>query len=63
MESPNSKPGPERSPKTPAQHVAEARSLLQRLREQLDQHPELESALEELEMALAKLTVKTGAML
>jgi ribulose 1,5-bisphosphate carboxylase large subunit-like protein len=45
------------------QHVAEAHSLLKSLREKLDQHPELEEAIEKLEMALSVLTIKSGAML
>jgi hypothetical protein len=52
---------PEESPA--AQHIAEARGLLQRLRQKLGKHPELEQAIEELEMALNKLTIKTGGML
>jgi ribulose 1,5-bisphosphate carboxylase large subunit-like protein len=45
------------------QHVAEAHSLLTTLREKLDKHPELEDAIEKLEMALSTLTVRTGALL
>jgi hypothetical protein len=64
MVSTNSESGPEQPQATAAaQHVTQAHSLLQRLQERLDRHPELEQAIEELEMALAKLTVKTGAML
>jgi hypothetical protein len=55
---------PKKEPEAPAvQHVAEAHRLLQRLREKLDKHPELERAIEEIEMALSKLTVSTGGML
>jgi hypothetical protein len=48
-----------------AEHVAGAHHLLQNLREKLamDQHPELEEAIQRLEMALSILTVKTGGML
>jgi predicted translin family RNA/ssDNA-binding protein len=46
-----------------AQHVAEAHSLLKSLRGKLDRHPELEEAIEKLEMALSVLTIKSGAML
>jgi hypothetical protein len=46
-----------------AQRIAEAHSLLKSLREKLDKHPELEEAIEKLEMALSVLTIKTGAML
>ena len=56
-----SQPSPE--PKPAAQHVVEAHGLLQRLREKLGRHPELEQAIEELERALSKLTIKTGGML
>jgi hypothetical protein len=56
-------PQPSPEPPTVEQHVAEAHGLLQRLREKLGEHPELERALEELEMALNKLTIKTGGML
>lgn len=52
---------PEESPA--AQHIVEAHGLLERLRQKLGKHPELEQALEELEMALNKLTIKTGGML
>jgi hypothetical protein len=46
-----------------AQHVAEARNLLQTLRSELDQHPGLEEAISRLEMALSILTSKSGGML
>jgi hypothetical protein len=45
------------------QHVAEAHSILKRLRDKLDKHPELEEAIEELELALNTLTLRTGGML
>jgi predicted translin family RNA/ssDNA-binding protein len=45
------------------EHLEEARTLLHRLREKLDEHPELEEAITRLEMALNALTVKTGGML
>lgn len=45
------------------QHVREAHSLLQALREKIDQHPELEEAIAKLEEALRVLGVKTGGML
>lgn len=57
-------PAPGNKPDHPAaEHVSEAHRLLQTLRERLDRHPELEQAIEQLEMALARLTVKTGGML
>ena len=46
-----------------AEHVGEARRLLQDMREKGAGHPELEQAIEELEMALSILAVKTGGML
>ena len=47
----------------PEYHVTEAHRLLTGLREKLDKHPELERAIEELELALNKLTLNTGGML
>lgn len=50
--------------KTPAAvHIAEARDLLTDLRGQLGQHPELEEAIEKLELALSALTIQTGGLL
>jgi hypothetical protein len=46
-----------------ADHVAEAHRRLSLLRKQLDAHPDLEIAIERLEMALSILTTKTGGML
>jgi hypothetical protein len=46
-----------------ADHVAEAHRRLSILRKQLDVHPDLEAAIERLEMALSILTTKTGGML
>lgn len=46
-----------------AQHVEEARNLLQTLRAELDQHPGLEEAINRLEMALSILTSKSGGLL
>lgn len=48
---------------SPEQHVREAHSLLQTLREKIDEHPELEEAIAKLEAALRVLGVKTGGML
>ncbi len=45
------------------EHVAEAHRRLGQLRQQLDAHPDLEIAIERLEMALSILTTKTGGML
>jgi hypothetical protein len=46
-----------------AEHVAEAHRILNGLRQQLDQHPDLEKAILNLEMALNLLTTSTGGML
>lgn len=46
-----------------AQHVAEAHRLLRALQLPLDKHPELEKAIDNLEMALSILTTKTAGML
>jgi hypothetical protein len=56
-------PKPERSPDEAVQHVADAHHLLKTLRERLGTHPELDEAIERLEMALNTLTIKTGGML
>ncbi len=45
------------------QHLSEAHQMLKSLREKLDQHPELDDAIERLEMALSILAVETGGML
>ena len=44
-------------------HITEAHGILQRLRGKLDQHPELEEAIEELELALNELSLRTGGLL
>ena len=46
-----------------ARHVAEAHRLLRALQLPLDKHPDLEQAIDNLEMALSILTTKTGGML
>ena len=45
------------------QHIAEAHRLLRALQLPLDKHPELEKAIDNLEMALSILTTKTAGML
>jgi hypothetical protein len=45
------------------QHITEATTLLRTLRQDLDKHPEIEEAIQKLELALAILTVKTGGLL
>ncbi len=61
----SSEPNSPDQPSTPqaADHVAEAHRRLSILRQQLDVHPDLEAAIERLEMALSILTTKTGGML
>jgi hypothetical protein len=49
--------------KNAAEQVAEAHRLLKTLREQLDQHPELDEAITKLELALSALTLQTGGLL
>jgi len=46
-----------------AQHIAEAHRILRALQLPLEKHPELEKAIDNLEMALSILTTKTGGML
>lgn len=45
------------------EHIAEAHRRLSVLRQELEKHPDLEIAIERLEMALSILTTKTGGML
>ena len=61
----SSEPNSPENPASPnaADHVAEAHRRLGLLRQQLDVHPDLEIAIERLEMALSILTTKTGGML
>ena len=61
---PAGKQNPEPSHEQAAEHVAGAHHLLQDLREKLAvEHPQLDEAINRLEMALSILTVKTGGML
>ncbi len=46
-----------------AEYVADAHRRLTVLRQELDKHPDLEAAIERLELALSILTTKTGGML
>jgi hypothetical protein len=46
-----------------AEYVAEAHRRLTLLQKELDKHPDLEAAIERLELALSILTTKTGGML
>ncbi len=61
----SSEPNVPENPSSPnaADHVAEAHRRLSILRKQLDVHPDLEAAIERLELALSILTTKTGGML
>jgi hypothetical protein len=60
---PNSEVKPNSSPNDAGARVAEAHGILTRLKEQLHAHPELDEAIEKLEVALSILTTKTGGML
>ncbi len=53
----------DRSQGDAAQQVAHAHRLLKGLRGKLEGHPELDEAIETLEMALSKLALNTGGML
>jgi hypothetical protein len=46
-----------------AEHIAEAHRRLTALRQDANKHPDLDAAIERLEMALSILTTKTGGML
>jgi len=46
-----------------AKHVAEAHRILSGMRLNLQKHPDLEEAIDKLEMALSILTTNTGGML
>jgi len=65
MNSRPTNPVPDKAHEQAAEHVAGAHHLLKTLRDKLamDKHPELEEAIQRLEMALSVLTVKTGGML
>ncbi len=53
----------ERSASKAAANVADAHKLLKTLQQQLGKHPELEMAIEKLEVALSALTLQTGGLL
>jgi hypothetical protein len=60
----NSTPSPNPTPDPDAaKHVAEAHRLLNRMKLQLEKHPDLEEAIANLEMALSILTTKTAGLL
>lgn len=46
-----------------AEHIAEAKRRLTALQKELNKHPDLEAAIERLELALSVLTTKSGGML
>jgi hypothetical protein len=46
-----------------ADYVADAHRRLTSMRQGLEKHPDLEAAIERLELALSILTTKTGGML
>lgn len=46
-----------------AEHITEAQQLLKSMRKQLGQHPELDEAINKLELALSALTLQTGGLL
>ena len=50
-------------PPDAAHHVAEAHRILRALQLPLDKRPDLEQAIDNLEMALSILATKTGGML
>jgi hypothetical protein len=62
METP-SEPDPKQNPAQAAAHVASAHQVLKALQQKIGQHPELATAITNLEMALSILTVETGGML
>jgi hypothetical protein len=56
-------PKPDSQVADAAEHVAAAHALLKVLEEKLGKHPELGQVIHKLEVALAILGIKTGAML
>jgi hypothetical protein len=54
---------PEPGSQQAAEHVAAASQLLKTLQEKIGEHPEIQEAVNKLEMALAILGVQTGGML
>jgi hypothetical protein len=61
-QSTSQEPNPQQTPGA-AEHVAEARRLLNDLRQQNIKHPDLDAAIGRLELALSILTTQTGGML
>jgi hypothetical protein len=56
-------PKSELSQRSAAEHVTGAQQILKSLREQVGQHPELDEAIIQLELALSALTLQTGGLL
>jgi predicted component of type VI protein secretion system len=54
---------PSNDEKRALQHITEARSLLNDLQSEIDQHPKLADAISKLELALSLLTTKSGGLL
>ena len=60
----NPKPVAENTPQPEAlRRIAEAHRILRALQVPLEKHPDLEQAIDNLEMALSILTTKTAGML
>jgi len=49
--------------KRAVEHLGEVQTLLQDLRNEMNQHPKLEDAIQRLEMALSLLTTNSGGLL
>lgn len=64
MSQPTESESPRQDQTNPAaEHVAEARALLNSLQKKIGEHPELAEAILKLETALSVLTVKTAGLL
>jgi hypothetical protein len=64
MQSPeNEEKWPDDRHEEAVKNVVEAHDLLSTLRSRIDRHPDLEAAIVKLELALEKLTIKSGGML